>query len=252
MIVHQSIAMPRTRGLRGLGSAAATGRNTANCMSYDEIRAAVGRMTCDSRDAACVACAEQKAAAAEGLYVSGCVVRGSPISFACDTSPTVMGQFFNGQPVAPPITVAGRRWTSQAYTGVSTSSLANPEIIQAPPPAPDRIHRWAWDGLQWVNLDAASPNPPAPAPQPVVNPSPASQPTNAETSLMSPYSALSQANGTTGPADAGTGLLSQVQGYVQSFIDSPDVIGGISNWVLLVAGSVAAVALFSSHKGRGR
>ena len=78
-------------------------------------------------------------------------------------------------------------------------------------------------------------------PQPsVVNPSPSTQLTTTGSTTTAPGSAVSQANGMA--AVPGT-LASTVGGVVSTTDTSGDIISGLPNWVLFVAGGVALVLL---------
>ena len=88
---------------------------------------------------------------------------------------------------------------------------------------------------------AATPKPPAPAQPAVVNPSPVTQLTTTGSTTTSPTSVVSQANGTV--AIPGT-VASTVGGVVSTTTDtSGDIVSGVPNWVLFVAGGVALVLL---------
>ena len=82
--------------------------------------------------------------------------------------------------------------------------------------------------------------PPAPPQPSVVNPSPRTQLTTTGSTAAAPGSVVSQANGT---ASMPGQLASTVGGVVSTTDTSGDIISGLPNWVLFVAGGVALVLL---------
>lgn len=201
-------------------------RGLGDCMSGSDFSAAIGpAMNCSTSDTACILCNTQRANAVSNLVDSGCVAPGTPISFSCDTSQNALSAFMSNNPLAVNATV-GTGPSAFVATGPTMTPSAGVYVQatqqqQANPVAQQTV----------INSTTAPYQPLSPAPQ-VVNPTPGSQSTLTGSSITSPNSTTSQANGS---------WLSD---------STQDVVTGLPNWALLVMGGGALFLMMSMMQGR--
>ena len=143
---------------------------------------------------------------------------------------------------------------SQSCANVVCNAAGQPQITPAPSGSGSGFNTTGG----FVPVSTQGPNytappsapPPAAPPQPsVVNPSPPTQLTTTGSSATAPGSAVSQANGTVAVPGCDPGIdplcvASTVGGFVPTVpATSGDIVAGVPNWVLAVAGGVALVLL---------
>lgn len=97
------------------------------------------------------------------------------------------------------------------------------------------------------------PLPPPPPPPQVVNPTPVTQTTATGTSVSSPTSAVSLANGSTiSPTTTNGSLVSTAGGYVTSAAstttDPTELIPGVPNWALFAGGAALLLVLLKGGR----
>lgn len=159
------------------------------------------------------------------------------------------------------ISAALNAWTtnSQSCANVVCNAMGQPQITPAPGGSGSGYNTTT--GFVPVSTQGPSytapppqPLPPPPAQPSVVNPSPPTQQTTTGSSAASPGSVMNQANGTAPITGCDPGTIyeygpcaSTVGGYVPTGTTSGDIITGVPNWVLFVAGGVA-VALLARGK----
>lgn len=226
-----------------------SGLGDSTCMSGRDFSAAIGPpANCDPRDSACVMCNTQMGNAVSNLVDSGCVAPGTPITFACDTSPGAVTAFMANNPIAVNATVG---------TGSSAFVASGPNVTVAPPAfnsAPSfggaagtvngqppgymtaQQQQQANAVAQQTTLSHTIPPYQPMFPQPaVVNPSPTTQLTGTGSAYLSPLSLVSQANGMA-LTTTGQSVAALPSG---NWFDDPtqDLITGLPNWALLIMGA---------------